>query len=387
MVFHAARRRHALDAEHEGLVFGRLDLRDRQPCCTSAGWASATRTSAAAGGRLAGAGRRRLLPGHPGRAAGRGAPADDPVAAGSGSPASRTTCSTRRPRRRTWRWSATARCWPRLSKATGRGMRDIVATIQREQDEAIRSPASGVTIVAGGPGTGKTAVALHRAAYLLYSDRSRFAGGGILVVGPSGGVRRVHRHGAAVARRGHRDAALARLARVRATTPPAPTRPDVAAVKGSLRMRRVLERAVARRGAGRARPSCACSTGARCCGWTRAELDAIRRPGAAPGRPPQRGAPGRLRRGSSTRCGRRPAGCGIGRLPEQREFEAEIAERAGVPRVPARRGGRGCTPMRRAAAGWPTRTGCAAYADGHPLPARRSRLLAERVPDAWTPTG
>ncbi|MFD0820880.1 UvrD-helicase domain-containing protein, partial [Micromonospora zhanjiangensis] len=56
-----------------------------------------------------------------------------------------------------------------LARATGRGMRDIVATIQREQDEAIRSPASGVTIVSGGPGTGKTAVALHRAAYLLYS--------------------------------------------------------------------------------------------------------------------------------------------------------------------------------------------------------------------------
>src|SRR5690606_39556095 len=72
-----------------------------------------------------------------------------------------------------------------LSRATGRHMRDIVATIAREQDEVIRSPASGVTLVEGGPGTGKTAVALHRAAYLLYQDRSRFAGGGILVVGPS----------------------------------------------------------------------------------------------------------------------------------------------------------------------------------------------------------
>src|SRR6201991_4194795 len=72
------------------------------------------------------------------------------------------------------------------ARSPGRGMRDIVATIQREQDEAIRSLASGVTIVTGGPGTGKTAVALHRAAYLLYSDRNRFAGGGILVVGPSG---------------------------------------------------------------------------------------------------------------------------------------------------------------------------------------------------------
>src|SRR5439155_25960202 len=72
-----------------------------------------------------------------------------------------------------------------LARATGTGMRDIVATIQKEQDEAIRSPALGVTIVRGGPGTGKTAVALHRAAYLLYNDRQRFAGGGVLVVGPS----------------------------------------------------------------------------------------------------------------------------------------------------------------------------------------------------------
>jgi hypothetical protein len=72
-----------------------------------------------------------------------------------------------------------------LHRTTGTGMRDIVATIQKEQDEAIRSPALGVTIVRGGPGTGKTAVALHRAAYLLYADRQRFAGGGVLVVGPS----------------------------------------------------------------------------------------------------------------------------------------------------------------------------------------------------------
>jgi DNA helicase IV len=64
-------------------------------------------------------------------------------------------------------------------------MRDIVATIQREQDDAIRSPASGVTIVTGGPGTGKTAVALHRAAYLLYTHRDRLARSGVLLVGPN----------------------------------------------------------------------------------------------------------------------------------------------------------------------------------------------------------
>jgi hypothetical protein len=71
-----------------------------------------------------------------------------------------------------------------LSRARGSAMRDIVATIQREQDEAVRAPSGGITEITGGPGTGKTAVALHRAAYLLYSDRRRFSGG-VLVVGPS----------------------------------------------------------------------------------------------------------------------------------------------------------------------------------------------------------
>jgi Superfamily I DNA and RNA helicases len=73
-----------------------------------------------------------------------------------------------------------------LTRARGPRMRDIVATIQAEQDEAIRAEHSGVTVIAGGPGTGKTVVALHRAAYLLYSNRRRFERGGILVIGPSG---------------------------------------------------------------------------------------------------------------------------------------------------------------------------------------------------------
>ncbi|MDO5682634.1 MAG: AAA family ATPase [Propionibacteriaceae bacterium] len=72
-----------------------------------------------------------------------------------------------------------------LSRARGPQMRDIVATIQSEQDEAIRAPYQGFTIISGGPGTGKTVVALHRAAYLLYSHRRRFENGGVLVVGPS----------------------------------------------------------------------------------------------------------------------------------------------------------------------------------------------------------
>jgi DNA helicase IV len=67
---------------------------------------------------------------------------------------------------------------------TGR-MSDIVATIQAEQDRIIRSDLPGVLVVQGGPGTGKTAVALHRAAYLLYSHRQRLARRGVLVVGPN----------------------------------------------------------------------------------------------------------------------------------------------------------------------------------------------------------
>jgi DNA helicase IV len=67
---------------------------------------------------------------------------------------------------------------------TGR-MRDIVETIQVEQDAVIRSDLAGVLVVQGGPGTGKTAVALHRAAYLLYTHRERLASRGVLVVGPN----------------------------------------------------------------------------------------------------------------------------------------------------------------------------------------------------------
>ncbi|WP_051940430.1 HelD family protein [Phaeacidiphilus oryzae] len=71
-----------------------------------------------------------------------------------------------------------------LGRARSHTMRDIVSSIQAEQDEVIRAPAAGATLVTGGPGTGKTAVALHRAAYLLYQDRRRYAGG-ILVVSPT----------------------------------------------------------------------------------------------------------------------------------------------------------------------------------------------------------
>ena len=70
------------------------------------------------------------------------------------------------------------------SARTGR-MGDIVQTIQAEQDRIIRAPHRGVLVVEGGPGTGKTAVALHRAAFLLYEQRELLAKRAVLIVGPN----------------------------------------------------------------------------------------------------------------------------------------------------------------------------------------------------------
>ncbi|WP_190024088.1 HelD family protein [Streptomyces hiroshimensis] len=67
---------------------------------------------------------------------------------------------------------------------TGR-MHDIVQTIQAEQDRIIRAPHRGVLVVEGGPGTGKTVVALHRAAYLLYAHREQLSRRAVLIVGPN----------------------------------------------------------------------------------------------------------------------------------------------------------------------------------------------------------
>ena len=72
-----------------------------------------------------------------------------------------------------------------LETARSGRLTDIVATIQGEQDEIIRAPLPGVLVVQGGPGTGKTVVALHRAAYLLYTYRFPLADQGVLVVGPN----------------------------------------------------------------------------------------------------------------------------------------------------------------------------------------------------------
>ncbi|HZE37506.1 MAG TPA: AAA family ATPase [Stackebrandtia sp.] len=126
-------------------------------------------------------------------------------------------------------------------KRTGQ-MRDIVATIQAEQDAAIRAPGRGATLISGGPGTGKTVVALHRAAYLLYSDRRRFEGAGILIVGPSSVFMKYIER--VLPSLGEDAAALYSLGDlypgVEAT---ARDRSRVATIKGSARMRKVLSRA------------------------------------------------------------------------------------------------------------------------------------------------
>ena len=72
-----------------------------------------------------------------------------------------------------------------LAARTGDRMKSVVATIQAEQDAVIRASERGPLLVQGGPGTGKTVVALHRAAYLLYAHRAALAESGVLIVGPS----------------------------------------------------------------------------------------------------------------------------------------------------------------------------------------------------------
>ena len=124
---------------------------------------------------------------------------------------------------------------------TGR-MGDIVATIQAEQDEAIRAEVSGPLVVAGGPGTGKTAVALHRAAYLLYTFRRRLGVQGVLLVGPSPVFLRYIEH--VLPSLGEQDVRLSTIAGLRPSVRVRGVDADaVAALKGDARMARVIERA------------------------------------------------------------------------------------------------------------------------------------------------
>jgi DNA helicase IV len=128
---------------------------------------------------------------------------------------------------------------------TGR-LTDIVATIQGEQDEIIRADLPGVLIVQGGPGTGKTVVALHRAAYLLYTHRFPLEGQGVLVIGPNrlflGYIEQVL---PSLGEAGVHLAVLADLLDGAGTVSiEGRDRPDTARVKGDLRMARVLTKAM-----------------------------------------------------------------------------------------------------------------------------------------------
>ncbi|MFF1559237.1 HelD family protein [Streptomyces sp. NPDC058279] len=130
-----------------------------------------------------------------------------------------------------------------LGRARTHSMRDIVSSIQAEQDLVIRAPAASVAEVAGGPGTGKTAVALHRAAYLLYQDRRRYSGG-ILIVSPTP-LLVAYTEGVLPSLGEEGQVAIRALGSLvdgaEATTY---DEPAVARVKGSSRMPRVLRKAV-----------------------------------------------------------------------------------------------------------------------------------------------
>ncbi|MDT9592834.1 AAA family ATPase [Nocardioides zeae] len=193
MVFQAAKRIAQLDAAHEGLVFGRLDLtsdRDPQPRYIGriglrdenhdmllVDWrapAAAVFYQATAA-TPQGVVRRRVL-----RSTGRTVLGVEDELLDAEAQAAEEESGRELP------IVGEGALMAQLSRARDRSMHSIVATIQAEQDEAIRAPAKGVVTISGGPGTGKTVVALHRAAYLLYNDRRRFESGGVLVIGPSG---------------------------------------------------------------------------------------------------------------------------------------------------------------------------------------------------------
>ncbi|MDE0573345.1 AAA family ATPase [Demequina sp. B12] len=131
------------------------------------------------------------------------------------------------------------------ARRTGR-MGDIVATIQAEQDAVIRAPMEGALVVQGGPGTGKTAVALHRAAYLLYHHRELLERRGVLLIGPSSQFLRYIDHVLpSLGETGAVSTTLAGLVpgvRISATESA-----EVARIKGRTQMARVIMNAVRER--------------------------------------------------------------------------------------------------------------------------------------------
>ncbi|WP_461170545.1 HelD family protein [Arthrobacter sp. Z1-15] len=131
------------------------------------------------------------------------------------------------------------------SKRTGQ-MSDIVGTIQAEQDRIIRAPLAGTLVVQGGPGTGKTAVALHRAAYLLYTHRERLKSAGVLLVGPSNAfIRYIERVLPSLGETGVVMSSLGQLMPGISAVPE--ENAHVAEIKGRIGMAQVVANAVANR--------------------------------------------------------------------------------------------------------------------------------------------
>ncbi|MGI9051886.1 MAG: HelD family protein, partial [Ilumatobacteraceae bacterium] len=122
---------------------------------------------------------------------------------------------------------------------------DIVATIQGEQDEIIRSPQAGVLVVQGGPGTGKTVVALHRAAYLLYTFRFPLEDQGVLVIGPNRVfLRYIERVLPSLGEAGVEQVVLADLVPDVRFARPGGESPETRRAKGDARMADVIDKAV-----------------------------------------------------------------------------------------------------------------------------------------------
>jgi len=128
----------------------------------------------------------------------------------------------------------------------GDGMRDIVATIQAEQDQIIRLDHPGVLVIEGGPGTGKTVVALHRVAYLLYTQREQMERHGVLVVGPNSTF--LNHIGRVLPSLGESDVVFMTTGElVPGLTVTAVDTPEAARLKGSLKILDVLAAAIADR--------------------------------------------------------------------------------------------------------------------------------------------
>jgi hypothetical protein len=122
-------------------------------------------------------------------------------------------------------------------------MRDIVATIQPEQDDIVRAVVEETVCVQGAPGTGKTAVGLHRVAYLLYAYAERLGRGGVLVIGPNRAFLAYIRH--VLPALGELNVAQQSVTDLLASVPVRGTDPEAAAlVKGDARMAEVLRRAL-----------------------------------------------------------------------------------------------------------------------------------------------